>query len=207
MEQDFGTALPQVQGFTFQEGGTIPNSDKFDPTNRPNGRQWQAMLAQIRETGDKTSETTHSGSNHPCQTDDYRCDQQGGVSGTDRINTQVQVGGVNYYTRKKYKNANESTSVTVVHISSAAYGNSLVKEALAQAHDYSFKTNKVVVLTLSGGSSSVATSSTSTARSRSFTCRKCGKNYQAPDAIELGVKLNSYPPSCGKVGCSIVRDW
>ena len=58
-----------------------------------------------------------------------------GVSGTDRINTQVQVGGVNYYTRKKYKNANESTSVTVVHISSAAYGNSLVKEVSTPARD------------------------------------------------------------------------
>ncbi len=205
MEQSFGTTLPQVQGFAFQEGGTIPNSDKFDPSNRPNGRQWQAMLARIRESGDKTSETTHSGSNHPCQTDDYRCDHQGGVSGTDRINTQVQVGGVNHYTRKKYKGTNESTSVTVVHISSAAYANGLVNEALAQAHDYSFKTNKVVVLTSSGGSSSVST--TTTRRSRSFTCGKCRKQFEAPDAIELGVRLGSYPPSCGKDGCSIVRDW
>jgi hypothetical protein len=207
MEQTFGTALPQVQGFVFSVGETIPNSNKFQPKNTPNGKQWLAMLDRIRESGDKTSDTTHQGKNHPCQTEDYRCDHQGGVTGTTLINTQVQVGGTTNYKRETYKGGQESTTVSVVHIDAAAYTNKLVNEALAQAHDHSFKTNKVVVLRLSGGSSSVATSSTSTARSRSFTCRKCGKNYQAPDAIELGVKLNSYPPSCGKEGCAIVRDW
>lgn len=211
MDPGFGTGLPRVQGFTFTEGAAIPNSGRFKPENRPNARQWQAMLAQLRETGDATVNTTEAGPNHPCQTQDYRCDHQGGVSGTDMINTQVQVGGVKRYTRGDYKGGKESTSVTVVHIDSAAYLNPLVKEALAQAHDYSFRTNKVVVVTLAGGTATVGTASAIT--TRSFTCRKCGKKYEAEDEIALSIKvrdkagLNSYPASCGNSGCSIVRDW
>ncbi|WP_291297338.1 hypothetical protein [Elioraea sp.] len=211
MDPGFGTGLPRVQGFTFTEGAKITNSERFDPTNAPNGRQWQAMLAKLRESGDATANTTDSGKNHPCQTEDYRCDHQGGVTGTDLINTQVQVGGVKRYTRKDYKNGKESTSVTVVHIDSDCYANPMVKEALAQAHDYSFRTTKVVVVKLAEGAAKVTT--TSKAVSRSFTCRKCGKKYEAEDEIALSNKvrdkqgLNSYPASCGNSGCSLVRDW
>jgi hypothetical protein len=213
MEQDFGkgTGVPRVQGFTFTEGSPIPNLKFFNPGNKPGGTKWQQMLTRIRETGDKTSETTGRGENHPCQTDDLRCDHQGGVSGTDLINTQVQLGGVKMYPRGKYGGGNESTSVTVVHIDSACYFNSMVKEALAQAHDYSLKTGKVVVVKLAGGTAKVET--TGTVVSRSFTCRKCLKRYEAEDEIALSNKvrdkqgLNSYPASCGNSGCSLVRDW
>lgn len=211
MEQDFGkdTGVPRVQGFIFTEGPPIPNLKFFNPGNKPGGTKWQQMLTRIRETGDKTSETTGRGENHPCQTEDLRCDHQGGVSGTDLINTQVQLGGVKTYPRGKYGGGNESTSVTVVHIDSACYFQPMVKEALAQAHDYSLKTNKVVVLKLANTTStSIANNNNSSpARTRSFTCQTCRKNFAAASAIDLGVKLGSYPPSCGKDKCQIVRDW
>lgn len=211
MDPGFGTGLPRVQGFTFTDGPKVPNSDRFREDNKPNERDWQAMLAQLRESGDATVNTTDSGPNHPCQTENLRCDHQGGVTGTDLINTQVQVGGIKRYARKDYKGGKESTTVTVVHIDSACYTNPMVKEALAQAHDYSFRTTKVVVVKLAEGTAKVTTSTK--AVSRSFTCRKCGKKYEAEDEIALSNKvrdkqgLNSYPASCGNSGCSIVRDW
>jgi len=212
MERDFGggaptasgnepPAVPLVQGFTIAVGGPIPNIDYFKPENTPNNRQWQAMVAQIRESGDRTDKTTPRGRNHPCQTDDLRCDHQGEAG--KYVNTQVQVGGrEKNYQRGKYKNHDECTTVSHVMIAAAAYGKGLVKECLAQAHDHSFRTRRTVTVDVAASTAPVAQAVQ--AGPMNFVCANCGARTVALDAVSLGLRVGGYPPRC-RCGGPFVR--
>ncbi len=133
--------LPNVQGFNFIEDGVIANLDKVK--KQTGDREWNNLLACILSDGDKLFSTTRGGRNHPVQTESLRVDYQGEARESTHANQQAQIGGADRYERKK----GESTSISCVHVSFDCSASANIKNALKQAHDYSFKTGRVVVIT------------------------------------------------------------
>jgi predicted Zn-ribbon and HTH transcriptional regulator len=131
-------ALPTVAGFTFTVGGKIAKIDKL--LYQPNAQHLTELLALILKNGS------------PCKTEHLRCDDQGEYGGY--VNTQCQLGGSDDYVERSDA-SKQSTSFSQVNIAFKARQNPLSNQALRDAHDYSYRTRKVVTIDLAGGTAAV----------------------------------------------------
>jgi predicted Zn-ribbon and HTH transcriptional regulator len=130
--------LPTVQGFTFSVGGRIAKIDKL--LYAPSQQHVTQLLALILRNGS------------PCETEHLRCDDQGEFRGY--VNTQCQLGGSEDYVERNDA-SKQSTSFSQVNIVFRARQNPLCNQALRDAHDYSYRTRKVVTIDLVGGTATV----------------------------------------------------
>lgn len=189
-------AVPVVAGFSFTVGAKVAKIDLL--MFPPSGKSWTMMMDQIRESGDRTDKATPRGFNHPCQTDDLRCDHQGLIM-KDYVNTQVQLGGRTKSVTRGDP-SKESTTVSQVNVNVACYSTKgMFNDALAKAHDYSWKTKNVVQLE----TNSPAVFRVAPVGVLNFKCNQCGKLYNAVDSIELGLRLGGFPPRCNCGGTPV----
>jgi len=171
----------------------ITNCGQVKPGSWPEGRKLTNILEKIEMNANALSSTTRAGKNHPCQTENYRCDHQGSYAdGAAYCNTQMQLGGEKQYKRGKVGTALESTSVSEVHIDSACFGRPGFELAARRAHELSTTRKKVVILKLGEGQMAVGP-----AEPRHHFCGHCRYDMGAvgmPTSL-FGVKLC---PNCGE---------
>jgi hypothetical protein len=181
MDVDFtvtATPLPAVAGFTFTIGGKVAKIDKL--IYSPDSGHVDELLALVLVKGS------------PCETAYLRCDDQGEYG--KYVNTQFQLGGSETYV-KRTDASKQSTSFTQANISFDARRHKMANQALRAAHDYSYRTQKVVVIDLAPGAATVGFGQ-GNAGVINLSCSNC----TFTKVLAGGSPVPTKCPQCKKVG-------
>lgn len=174
MEVIVAATLPSVAGFTFTVGGKIAKIDAL--LFQPDPGHFRTLIDLIQTNGS------------PCKTPNLRCDDQGEYGGY--VNTQGQLGGTEDYVERN--KPTQSTSFSQVNVSFAARRNGLCNQALSDAHEYSYRTQKVVTIDLAAGTATQVVTS-----KKFFKCSNCSYNKAMP---KPNADVPAKCPQCKKPG-------